>query len=167
MSEARQELDVQYTMGWSQDLRDVTAKIRAIELFNPDGLLLFPPITLLRPCRPFCEPPALPRCLLASSPRSSYVDPHLLRRPRILRPACCLAPLRSLFFPSQRTFSVSPLSPLLTGARLYLFHPPSPLPPALPGPLALLSRRPCSRAVPLYLPPPVVPSSLKAVESNR
>lgn len=32
-------VDILYTRGRSQDLRDVTAKIRAIELFNPDGLL--------------------------------------------------------------------------------------------------------------------------------
>jgi len=123
----------------------------------------------------FPAPPARP-----SPPRPSYVGPHLLRRPRILRPACCLAPLRSLFFSSQRTFSVSPLSPLHSepGSISFILRrhprprsPLSPLPPPCPPPpqssLALLSRRPCSRAVPLYLPPPVVPSSLKAVESNR
>lgn len=90
--------------------------------------------------RPLCEPPALsPACQPASLPaclplpRPSYVGPHLLRRPRILRPACCLCPLSRFdpsFFPSQRTFSVSPLSPLL-GARSISFilrhHPRLPL----------------------------------------
>lgn len=66
--------------------------------------------------------PCLPACL--PLPRPSYVGPHLLRRPRILRPACCLCPSSrfdpSFFFPSQRTFSVSPLSPL-HGARSISF----------------------------------------------
>lgn len=114
-------MDVQYTRGQSQDLRDVTARIRAIELFNPDGLL--PPV-------PFVSHPRFP-CL---SPRPSYVGPHLLRRPRILHPACCLCPSSPRFdlsfFPSQRTFSVSSLAPLLRGGLFYLFHPPPPLPPA-------------------------------------
>lgn len=89
--------------------------------------------------RPLCEPSALspfpsaclPACL--PLPRPSYVGPHLLRRPRILRPACCLCPLSRFdpsFFPSQRTFSVSPLSPLF-GARSISFilrhHPRPPL----------------------------------------
>lgn len=129
MSEARQR-GWMYTRGRSQDLRDVTAKIRAIELFNPDGLSRSAPLSRFRP---LCEPPALPLpaclpCLPACLPlpRPSYVGPHLLRRPRILRPACCLCPSSRFdpsfffFFPSQRTFSVSPLSPLL-GARSISF----------------------------------------------
>lgn len=156
-----------YTRGRSQDLRDVTAKIRAIELFNPDGLLLFPAVPLLRSYCPLCESPALPGCLLCLS------SPSVLRRSPFTSspsnsPSGLLPPLRSLFFLSQRTFSVSPLSSLLSGPGSISFilrrHPRSPAPPR---PLALLSQRPCSRAVPLYLPPPVVPSSLKAVESNR
>lgn len=150
-------VDVQYTRGQSQDLRDVTARIRAIELFNPDGLL--PPV-------PFVSPPTLsPTCPFPVCPteRSPFT-----RRPRILRPACCLCPSsprfdlsfirRSVLFLSclSRPYSPSPVLSLSSSAAT---------PACLPSPFGLLSRRPCSRAVPLYLPPPspIVPSSLKAV----
>jgi len=128
--EARQRVDVQYTRGRSQDLRDVTAKIRAIELFNPDGLspLLFGPASV-----PFVSHPrfpCLPACL--PLPRPSYVGPHLLRRPQILRPACCLCPSSRLdpFFFRRSVLFLSPLSPLL-GTRSISFilrhHPRLPL----------------------------------------
>lgn len=152
--------------GQSQDLRDVTARIRAIELFNPDGLL--PPV-------PFVSHPRFSPAWLFR--RLSYVGPHLLRRPRILRPACYLYPSRplasiSLFSVAAYFFCLA--SHALTrggrGGRGALSLSSSAATPAcLPSPFSLLSRRPCSRAVPLYLPPPspVVPSSLKAVESNQ
>lgn len=125
-------------------------------------------------------------CFLASRACPSY-GTHLLRRPRILRPACCLCPssLFDLSFYRRRVLFLSRLSPSL-GARSVSFilhrhlhpHPPilhpltSPVRPSTPFLSPCLT---CSLfchdalvlAVPLYLPPPVVPSSLKAVESNR
>lgn len=109
-------------------MRDVTARIRAIELFNPDGLL--PPV-------PFVSHPRFSPAWLFR--RLSYVGPHLLRRPRILRPACCLYPSRplasiSLFSVAAYFFCLASHA-LTRGGRggegaLYLFHPPPPLPPA-------------------------------------
>lgn len=163
--EARQRVDVQYTRGRSQDLRDVTAKIRAIELFNPDGLsapLLYPASV------PFVSYPRFPLLACLPLPRPSYVGPHLLRRPRILRPACCLCPSSRFdpsFFPSLRTFSVSPLSPLLRvrSISFILRHRPRlPLWHARSFVTAPLFSR-----CPTLFATPVVPSSLKAVESNR
>jgi len=81
-----------------------------------------------------CQPASLPACLPAwlPLPRPSYVGPHLLRRPRILRPACCLCP-SSRFDPSF--FSVAAYffclaSLALARGLLYLFHPPPSSPPA-------------------------------------
>lgn len=167
VSEARQR-GWMYTRGRSQDLRDVTAKIRAIELFNPDGLSRSAPLSRFRP---LCEPPALPlpACLPASSPsilRRSPFTPSPSNSPSGLLPLS-LVPLRSLFFFFRRSvLFLSRLSRPCSGPALSLSS--SAITPAcVSSTLALLSRRPCSRAVPLYLPPPVVPSSLKAVESNR
>lgn len=154
-------MDAQYTRGQSQDLRDVTARIRAIELFNPDGLL--PPVPFVSHPRfplPALSPFVLRRSPFTSSPSNS--PSGLL--PLFLVPSASIP----LFFPVAAYFFC--LATRAQGDPLYLFHPPPLRPPAcLPSPFSLLSRRPCSRAVPLYLPPPspVVPSSLKAVESNR
>lgn len=156
-----------YTGKRSQDLRDVTAKIRAIELFNPDGLR-----HPLSPTVCFVNHP----CSLAS--RACPYGSHLLRRPRILRPACCLCPssLFDLSFFRRRVLFLSRLSPSL-GARSVSFilrrhprpHPPilhpltSPVRPplSLPDLLALLSRRPCSRFPTLFATPrrSIIPQS--------
>lgn len=105
--------------------------------------LPYPPLSRFRP---LCEPPALspaclPACLPASLPaclplpRPSYVGPHLLRRPRILRPACCLCPLSrfdpSFFSVAAYFFCLASLA--LARGPLYLFHPPPSPPPASPA----------------------------------
>lgn len=115
-------------------------------------------------------------CSLASR-ACPYVS-HLLRRPRILRPACCLCPssLFDLSFFRRRVLFLSRLSPSL-GARSVSFilrrhprpHPPilhpltSPARPplSLPDLLALLSRRPCSRFPTLFATPrrSIIPQS--------
>lgn len=81
--------------------------------------------------RPLCEPPALLSACLPL-PRPSYVGPHLLRRPRILRPACCLCPLSrfdpSFFSVAAYFFCLASLA--LARGPLYLFHPPPSPPPA-------------------------------------
>lgn len=103
-------------------MRDVTAKIRAIELFNPDGLHPFSSIYFV----------SHPRSLAS---RLSVLRSYLLRRPRILCPACCLCP--SFFF--DTTFSVAtyffclasrPCS--LCSISFILCHHPHPLSPARP-----------------------------------
>lgn len=126
---ARRRVDVQYTRGRSQDLRDVTAKIRAIELFNPDGLS--PP--LLCPASvPFVSHPRFPpACLPTSSPfilRRSPFTPSPSNSPSSLLPLS-LVPLRSLFF-SVAAYFFCLASLALARAPLYLFHPPPSPPPA-------------------------------------
>lgn len=170
MSEARQR-GWMYTRGRSQDLRDVTAKIRAIELFNPDGLSRSAPPSRFRP---LCEPPALPlpaclpACLFPVHPTSVPIYSVALEfSVRLVASVPRPASIPLFFFFSVRSvLFLSRLSRPCSGPALSLSS--SAITPAcVSSTLALLSRRPCSRAVPLYLPPPVVPSSLKAVESNR
>lgn len=120
-------------------------------------------------------------CFLASRACPSY-GTHLLRRPRILRPACCLcpSPLFDLSFFRRRVLFLSRLSPSL-GARSVSFilrrhlrphppilhpltspvRPPPPFPHSLPDLLALLSRRPCSRCPTLFATPrrSIIPQS--------
>lgn len=119
-TEMRKKGEWIYTGKRSQDLRDVTAKIRAIELFNPDGLRHPLPHCLL------CEPPVFP-CLSRLSVRFPFT-PSPSNSPSGLLPLS-LVSLRSLFFPSPRTFSVSPFA--LARGPLCLFHPPPP-PPSAP-----------------------------------
>lgn len=125
-----------------QDLRDVTAKIRAIELFNPVGLPL-----ATDPLSPLTRP--LPFTLSPSDPRAGLPFPSS-------------SILLFLFFPLDLCLVPSVLLSLslsLSLRRLLCRL-------RLAGP-SLFCHGTLVRAVPLYLPPPVVPSSLKAVESNR
>lgn len=109
-----------------------------------------------------------PACLAASSSsilRRSPFTSSPSNSPSGLLPLS-FVPLRSLFFFRRSVLFLSRLSRPCSGPVLSLSSSAI-IPACLSSTLALLSRRPCSRAVPLYLPPPVVPSSLKAMESNR
>ena len=120
------------------------------------------------PCQPASLPACLPACLAASSPsilRRSPFTSSPSNSPSGLLPLS-FVPLRSLFFFRRSVLFLSRLSRPCSGPALSLSSSAI-IPACLSSTLALLSRRPCSRAVPLYLPPPVVPSSLKAMESNR
>lgn len=171
-TEMRKKGEWIYTGKRSQDLRDVTAKIRAIELFNPDGLRHPFPHCLL------CEPPVFP-CLSRLSVRLPFT-PSPSNSPSGLLPLS-LVSLRSLFFSVAAYFfclafrprsgpalslSSSAATPVRTHPSFTLsLHPPALLSPCLT--CSLFCHDALVLAFPLYLPPPVVPSSLKAVESNR
>lgn len=133
-------------------MRDVTAKIRAIELFNlvgfPSSGSRHPPLTPLSR--------SLPRRLPFTLSPSNF-------RPGSLPSSLFLSSSFSfsLFFSSLFLYRVFCLSLSLSGTFLRPHHLRS-----LMGP-SLFCHGTLVRAVPLYLPPPVVPSSLKAVGSNR
>lgn len=141
--------------GRSQDLRDVTAKIRAIELFNPDGLsppLLYPASVPFVSYPRFSLPACLPAYLFPVYPTSVPIYSVALEFSvrlvaSVPRPASI-----PLFFRRCVLF-LSRLSRPCSGSALSLSSSAI-VPACLSGTLALLSRRPCSRAVPLYLPPP-------------
>lgn len=135
VSEARQR-GWMYTRGRSQDLRDVTAKIRAIELFNPDGLSRSAPLSRFRP---LCEPPALPlpaclpACLFPVHPTSVPIYSVALEFSvrlvaSVPRPASI-----PLFFFSVAAYFFCLASLALARGPLYLFHPPPSPPPASPA----------------------------------
>lgn len=148
----------------AQDLRDVTAKIRAIELFNPVGLpsatdpLLFPSASIYSVAVGFSAR------LVAFLSVSPFVP---LFSARSMSCSFCHAPVLApiLFpFPSYAlfviAFSVARLSPFLSRPlSLPLFLPP--LPPPARGPFALLSRHPCSRCPTLFATPrrSIIPQS--------
>jgi len=125
------------------------------------------------PSRPLCKPPAL------SLPLSPSLSPSVLRRspftpppsnsPSGLLPLSLVSPRFDLSFFRRSVLFLSRLSRPYSGGPVLSLSSSAATPACLPSPFSLLSRRPCSRAVPLYLPPPfpVVPSSLKAVESNQ
>lgn len=149
-------------------MRDVTAKIRAIELFNPVGLpsatdpLLFPSASIYSVAVGFSAR------LVAFLSVSPFVP---LFSARSMSCSFCHAPvLASILFPFPSYalfvigFSVARLSPFLSRSLSLSFCLLCRL--RLVGP-SLFCHATLVRAVPLYLPPPVVPSSLKAVQSNR
>lgn len=137
---------------------------------TPMASPLPPPLSRFRP---LCEPPALsPACLPASLPaclplpRPSYVGPHLLVAlefsVRLVASVPCPASI-PLFFRRSVLF-LSRLSRPCSGPTLSLSSSAI-TPPCLSSTLALLSRRPCSRAVPLYLPPS--PSRRSIIPQSR
>lgn len=122
----------------------------------------------LHPCRPLCEPPALSAACLPLFPvRPTSIPIYFVALEFSVR--LVASPRFDPSFSRRSVLFLSRLSRPCSRDRALSLSSSDvvPLPPAPPGPLALLSRRPCSRAVPLYLPPPVVLSSLKAVESNQ
>lgn len=147
----------------AQDLRDVTAKIRAIELFNPVGLpsatdpLLFPSASIYSVAVGFSAR------LVAFLSVSPFVP---LFSARSMSCSFCHAPVLSPTlspFPSYALFvigfSVARLSPFLSRSLSLSLLPP--LPPPARGPFALLSRHPCSRCPTLFATPrrSIIPQS--------